>query len=110
MVCLIKSRCWGTTLTLPPGVNLGGWLITEPFIVPALYEKYQNASPPAVDEWTLSEAMINDTSPGGGIQQLEQHYQTFIVSSRVVWFRFRSLILDLLSRQSKISHRLQPQV
>lgn len=65
-----------------PGVNLGGWLITEPFIVPALYEKYQNASPPAVDEWTLSEAMLNDTGPGGGIQQLEEHYKTFIVSPR----------------------------
>jgi glucan 1,3-beta-glucosidase len=64
-----------------PGVNLGGWLITEPFIVPALYEKYQNATPPAVDEWTLSEAMLNDTSPGGGIQQMEDHYKTFIVRS-----------------------------
>ncbi|KAI0695715.1 glycoside hydrolase superfamily [Cytidiella melzeri] len=60
------------------GVNLGGWLITEPFIVPALYEKYQNTSPPAVDEWTLSVAMRNDTSPGGGIGQLEEHYKTFI--------------------------------
>lgn len=90
-------------------MNLGGWLITEPFIVPALYEKYQNASPPAVDEWTLSEAMLNDTSPGGGIQQLEQHYQTFIVSSRRMWFRFTSLMLALVFRRSKISHRSQPQ-
>ena len=62
------------------GVNLGGWLITEPFIVPALYEKYQNVTPPAIDEWTLSIAMRNDTGPGGGIQQLEDHYKTFIVS------------------------------
>lgn len=65
------------------GVNLGGWLVTEPFIVPALYEKYQNVSTlpggQAVDEWTLSIAMRNDTSPGGGIQQLEDHYKTFIV-------------------------------
>lgn len=73
---LDEEWVWGQDLIR--GVNLGGWLITEPFIVPALYEKYQNASPPAVDEWTLSEAMLNDTSPGGGIQQLEQHYQTFI--------------------------------
>lgn len=68
------------------GVNLGGWLITEPFIVPALYEKYQNVTPnaaipsgQAVDEWSLSVAMRNDTSAGGGIQQLEDHYKTFIV-------------------------------
>ena len=55
-------------------------MITEPFIVPALYEKYQDVAPPAVDEWTLSVAMRNDTSAGGGIDQLEEHYKTFIVS------------------------------
>ncbi|EPQ56515.1 glycoside hydrolase [Gloeophyllum trabeum ATCC 11539] len=55
------------------GVNLGGWLVTEPFIVPSLYEKY----PKAVDEWTLSEAMAADTA-NGGLSQLEDHYKTFI--------------------------------
>ncbi|KZT28462.1 glycoside hydrolase family 5 protein [Neolentinus lepideus HHB14362 ss-1] len=59
------------------GVNLGGWLNTEPFIAPALYEKYINASTPAVDEWTLSTNMAADTA-NGGLQQLEQHYKTFI--------------------------------
>ncbi|TFK55156.1 glycoside hydrolase [Heliocybe sulcata] len=59
------------------GVNLGGWLNTEPFIVPALYEKYVNARTPAVDEWTLSTNMAADTS-SGGLQQLEDHYKTFI--------------------------------
>ena len=68
------------------GVNLGGWLVLEPFIVPALYEKYQNVTPtPALptgqggDEWSLSVAMLNDTSEGGGIEQIEEHYKTFIV-------------------------------
>ncbi|KAL6304109.1 glycoside hydrolase [Sparassis latifolia] len=56
------------------GVNLGGWLVLEPFIVPALFQKYQGV----VDEWTLSIAMSNDTSPGGGLQQIEDHYATFI--------------------------------
>ncbi|KAF9239593.1 exo-beta-1,3-glucanase [Melanogaster broomeanus] len=51
------------------GVNLGGWLTTEP--------KYQTTTPQAVDEWTLSEAMAADTA-GGGLSQLETHYQTFI--------------------------------
>jgi aryl-phospho-beta-D-glucosidase BglC (GH1 family) len=60
------------------GVNIGGWLNTEPFISPALYEKYLDADPRAIDEWTLSAAMRADTSAGGGIQQLEQHYATFI--------------------------------
>ncbi|KAF9228587.1 glycoside hydrolase family 5 protein [Gyrodon lividus] len=44
---------------------------------PALYEKYQTTTPQAVDEWTLSEAMAADTA-GGGLSQLETHYQTFI--------------------------------
>lgn len=67
------------------GVNLGGWLVLEPFIVPALFEKYQNSTPSealpgglVVDEWTLSVAMTNDTSSGGGLSQLEDHYKTFI--------------------------------
>lgn len=59
------------------GVNLGGWLTTEPFIAPALYEKYQSSTPQAVDEWTLSEAMAADTA-SGGLNQLETHYRTFI--------------------------------
>ncbi|KAH9050687.1 glycoside hydrolase [Lactarius hengduanensis] len=55
------------------GVNIGGWLNTEPFIAPALYQKY----PGTVDEWTLSLAMAKDTA-SGGLSQLEDHYKTFI--------------------------------
>ncbi len=69
------------------GVNLGGWLVLEPYIAPALFEKYQNvtASPAfpgrqAVDERTLSVVMQNDTSGSGRIEQIEEHYRTFIVS------------------------------
>ncbi|KZS87759.1 glycoside hydrolase [Sistotremastrum niveocremeum HHB9708] len=63
------------------GVNLGGWFVLEPFIVPALFQKYLNATPTPIDEWTLSEAMRADTSPGGGIEQLEDHYKTFITEA-----------------------------
>ncbi|KAF8329749.1 glycoside hydrolase superfamily [Cantharellus anzutake] len=59
------------------GVNLGGWLNTEPFISPALYEKYLDASTPAIDEWTLSTNMAADKA-SGGLGQLENHYATFI--------------------------------
>jgi hypothetical protein len=65
-------------------VNLGGWFVLEPFISPALFEKY----PGAIDEWTLSEAMRLDTA-GGGINQLEDHYNTFIVSLSVSSFLIR---------------------
>ncbi|KAG8896576.1 hypothetical protein FRB99_008828 [Tulasnella sp. 403] len=59
------------------GVNLGGWLVPEPFIVPALYQRYQNGTTPAIDEWTLSQNMAADTA-NGGLAQLENHYATFI--------------------------------
>jgi hypothetical protein len=55
-------------------VNLGGWLVLEPFITPAMYQKY----PDAIDEWTLHTAMAADTK-NGGLNQLEEHYKTFIV-------------------------------
>ena len=50
----------------------------EPFISPAPFEKYQGGAFPVVDEWTLSQAMTADTSPTGGLSQLEDHYKTFI--------------------------------
>ncbi|OJT09588.1 hypothetical protein TRAPUB_13965 [Trametes pubescens] len=57
------------------GVNLGGWLVMEPFIVPALYEKYYNTSGgPAVDEWDLTMLMNAD----GSINKLKDHYKMFI--------------------------------
>jgi hypothetical protein len=55
-------------------VNIGGWLTTEPFIAPALYEKYVNTSTPALDEWTLTEAMRANNA----LSDLENHYATFI--------------------------------
>ncbi|KIY71672.1 glycoside hydrolase family 5 protein [Cylindrobasidium torrendii FP15055 ss-10] len=54
-----KDRAWG--------VNAGGWFVLEPFISPALFQKY----PGAVDEWTLMEA-------GMKAEELEEHYKTFI--------------------------------
>ncbi|KAJ7461029.1 glycoside hydrolase family 5 protein [Mycena galericulata] len=61
------------------GVNLGGWLVTEPFIVPALYQNAQatTTSITVIDEWTLVQALGNDTA-NGGVSQLEDHYKTFI--------------------------------
>jgi len=63
---------WGTDIAR--GVNLGGWLVTEPFVCPALYEKYINSSNiPVTDEWSLSIAMGNNLA-----KEMEEHYSTFI--------------------------------
>ena len=56
-------------------VNLGGWLVLEPFISPAMFQPYY---PNAVDEWTLSEFLRADTTANGGINKIEEHYKTFI--------------------------------
>ncbi|KAF9558121.1 glycoside hydrolase [Agrocybe pediades] len=60
------------------GVNLGGWFVLEPFISPALFQKY----PGAVDEFTLSTLMAADTA-NGGLSQLEDHYKTFITEQDI---------------------------
>ena len=44
--------------------------------MPALYEKYVNTSNPAFDEFDLTARMTAD----GSISDLENHYDTFIVS------------------------------
>ena len=48
----------------------------EPFITPALYQRYADAG--AIDEWTISTLMTADGA-NGGLAQLEHHYDTFIV-------------------------------
>ncbi|KAG8945354.1 hypothetical protein FRC04_000889 [Tulasnella sp. 424] len=71
------NTSWDYENDLIRGVNLGGWLVPEPFIVPALFEPYVNGTIPAKDEWTLSQAMAADTA-NGGLNQMETHYKTFI--------------------------------
>ncbi|KAA1087539.1 hypothetical protein PGT21_033305 [Puccinia graminis f. sp. tritici] len=55
------------------GVNLGGWLVLEPFIVPSLFEPYANSANPAIDEWTLCQALGTKAA-----STIENHYKTFI--------------------------------
>ncbi|KAI8099774.1 glycoside hydrolase superfamily [Halteromyces radiatus] len=55
------------------GVNLGGWLVIEPFITPGLFDQFE-PSDHVVDEWTLCEKL----GPTEAKRQLEHHYETFI--------------------------------
>lgn len=75
-VCHLYSFLRGHGLMMFVSVNLGGLFVLEPFISPALYQKYY---PDATDEWSLSTLMAADTA-SGGLSQLEDHYKTFIVS------------------------------
>ncbi|SAL95012.1 hypothetical protein [Absidia glauca] len=70
------------------GINLGGWLVLEPFITPSLFEQAPDPKKRpeerkttrdhvALDEWTLCERL----GPTKAKQVLEHHYDTFIQES-----------------------------
>lgn len=64
--------------TLPiRGVNLGGWLVLEPFITPSLFENY-DLKDGVIDEWTLVEHLNKTKGYDEVIRVLEKHYSTFV--------------------------------
>ncbi|EGG10416.1 family 5 glycoside hydrolase [Melampsora larici-populina 98AG31] len=67
------SERWDYAANRILGVNLGGWLVLEPFITPALFEPYANLPTPIVDEWGLSVQLGKSLA-----STLEDHYSTFI--------------------------------
>ncbi|KAF7367193.1 Glycoside hydrolase family 5 protein [Mycena sanguinolenta] len=71
---LNETWTWGVNRI--NGVNLGGWFVLEPFIVPALFQQY----PAASDEWSLSQLMIAD---GTQVAKMTQHYDTFITEQDI---------------------------
>jgi glucan 1,3-beta-glucosidase len=55
------------------GVNLGGWLVLEPWITPSLFEKGGDS---AVDEWTLTQNLGKSSAQ----TLLSQHWNSFITA------------------------------
>ncbi|GAA5812961.1 hypothetical protein MFLAVUS_006423 [Mucor flavus] len=55
------------------GINLGGWLVLEPFITPKIFE--QNVT--IMDEYHLCEHL----GPEEAKRQLKEHYETFITEA-----------------------------
>ncbi|CAM0143062.1 hypothetical protein VKS41_006179 [Umbelopsis sp. WA50703] len=55
------------------GVNLGGWLVLEPFITPSIFEQF-DPSEGVIDEWTLCEKL----GPDEAKKQLQDHYDTWV--------------------------------
>jgi len=54
------------------GVNLGGWLVLEPWITPSLFDNTGNDD--IVDEWTFCELQDTDTATSA----LQNHWNTWI--------------------------------
>lgn len=59
------------------GVNLGGWLVTEPWITPALYEAVGSAN--AIDEWSFCSILGKSEC----FARLEAHRNTFITEEDI---------------------------
>ncbi|GAA5938971.1 hypothetical protein JCM3775_002637, partial [Rhodotorula graminis] len=71
---------WDYEKNLIQGVNIGGWLVLEPFIVPGMFEPFNldgvnpgSADNKAIDEWTLSQQLGSNLS-----NAMREHYDTFI--------------------------------
>ncbi|GAA6035435.1 hypothetical protein JCM8097_000253 [Rhodosporidiobolus ruineniae] len=73
------NETWDYSKHLISGVNLGGWLVLEPFIVPGMFEPFNsndnspNATNNAIDEWTLSEQLGSNLTAA-----MTEHYETWI--------------------------------
>jgi glucan 1,3-beta-glucosidase len=55
-------------------VNLGGWLVTEPWITPSVFEK---AGEGAIDEYTLCETLGKDAA----LSLLSAHWASFVTAA-----------------------------
>lgn len=65
------NTTWKWGVNRVNGVNLGGWFVLEPFITPAIFQRY----PGAEDEYDVTRMMRER----GTLHELEEHYDTFIV-------------------------------
>ncbi|KAH7930932.1 glycoside hydrolase family 5 protein [Leucogyrophana mollusca] len=54
------------------GVNLGGWLVLEPWITPSMFDKTGNSK--IVDEWTFCQLQDHTTA----LNALQNHWNTWI--------------------------------
>lgn len=63
------------------GINLGGWLVTEPWITPSVYE-----GSGAHNEYQL-------VSTPGGAERLRKHHEQFITEDDIAWLAGRGIEL-----------------
>ncbi|KAF2001913.1 glycoside hydrolase family 5 protein [Amniculicola lignicola CBS 123094] len=63
---------WGGTKVR--GVNIGGWLVIEPFITPSLFDKATNGGSWVVDEWTFCQKL----GKTGCLNRLKPHWDNFV--------------------------------
>ncbi|CAG8540500.1 5744_t:CDS:10 [Cetraspora pellucida] len=62
------------------GVNLGGWLVLEPWITPSLFEQFVGAPQEAVDEYTFTQVLGYHEAK----QQLNKHWSTWVTEKDIM--------------------------
>jgi len=78
-VCGAKDHHGRTGSLLQPklrGVNLGGWLVLEPWITPSLFYQFEGKPPEqtAVDQYTFCRAL----GPAEANRQLREHWRQWV--------------------------------
>ncbi|KAM0331603.1 hypothetical protein ACHAQA_003282 [Verticillium albo-atrum] len=70
------DKAWGSYDKRPArGVNVGGWLVLEPFITPSLFNYDSRIG--IIDEWTLSKHLGKRKTA----EVLEAHYASFVTET-----------------------------
>ncbi|KAI0299824.1 glycoside hydrolase family 5 protein [Russula brevipes] len=80
LTCFSAALAWSPSFpygseTKVRGVNLGGWLVLEPWITPSLFENTGN--PNIVDEWTFGQLQDRNTAQ----RVLKAHWDSWITES-----------------------------
>ncbi|QPG73888.1 hypothetical protein FOA43_001203 [Brettanomyces nanus] len=69
---VLKKRGWDYSTETIKGVNIGGWLVLEPYITPSLFESF--GSDPPVDEYHYTQQLGKDEASS----RLQEHWSNWI--------------------------------
>ncbi|BFZ55240.1 hypothetical protein PYCC9005_002280 [Savitreella phatthalungensis] len=69
------------------GVNIGGWLVLEPWIKPSLFQQFVGKANPAVDEYTFCQNLGYAEAQ----RQLTAHWNSFYTENDFVIFKQQGL-------------------
>lgn len=69
---ILKKRDWDYTKDKIHGVNIGGWLVLEPYITPSLFETFGDDAP--VDEYHYTQQLGKEEAS----KRLQEHWANWI--------------------------------
>ena len=81
------------------GVNLGGWLVLEPWITPSIFEEVNNGKfslTPIVDEYTYNQHVPREKA-SSRLEKYESFKKIVIYITIAIFTSFRLSVLTLIS-------------